>query len=239
MDDVEKKAKQQEKEVAEKEAAKKEKEQKDKDADYWRQQAQQNDANARRERQAREENEKATNETKTQLSEANQKLQELQEKVEQQSQYQEMDKGVVDPAVAQNIESLQKQVEELSGKFSEQQAKITEYEQLETQRHQDKQYDEAVEAICKPLDDEYGQKYRSEARELADKAVEAGEEKKPQTTLEAYLLHEKFYKQLSEKKDVKKATPTDSGKSTVPVKGRKEQGKFTEVLNEMKTRCKT
>ena len=191
------KAEQQVKDEEKAKAEVKAKEEKDtKDADYWRQQAQQNDANARRERQAREENEKAASETEAQLAQANTNLAELKEKVEQQSKYQKMDKDIVDPAVAQNIEALQKQIEGLSESLGKQQAKITQYEQLETQREQDRQYREAVEQICKPLDDKYGQKFRSEARDLADKAVEAGEEKKPQTTLEAYLLHEKYYKNL-------------------------------------------
>lgn len=243
VDVVEKvKAEQQAKAEEKAKAEAKAKEEKDnaKDADYWRQQAQQNDANARRERQAREEEEKAASDTKAQLDQTTQKLQELEQKLEQQSQFQKMDKDIVDPAVASNIEALQKQIEGLSDTLNKQQVKITQYEQLETQRERDKQYDQAVEQICKPLDDKYGQKYRSEARDLADKAVDAGDEKKPQTTLEAYLLHEKYYKQLSEKKDVtKETTTTDSGKGTIPVKGRKESGKFTDVLKEMKDRCKS
>ena len=211
----------------------------EKDSEYWRQQAQQNDANARRERLAREESEKAVTETKTQLTQLNQKLQELEKKSEQQSQYQEMDTDLVDPAVAKNIESLQKQIQALSGEVSNQQAKIVQYEQNEARREQDRQYNEAVEQICKPLDDRYGQKYRSEARTLADKAVEDGTEKKPQTTLEAYLLHEKFYKTLSEKKDKTKTTSTDTGKSTVPVKVQHKPGKLMDVLNEMKSRAKS
>lgn len=212
----------------------------DKDAKYWQQQAQQNDANARRERQTREDNEKAATETKAQLTQTSQKLQELEQKVEQKSQYSEMDKDTVDPAVAKNIEALQKQIEGLGGKLNEQTAKITQYEQVEVQRGQDKQYADAVEQICKPLDDKYGQKFRSEARSLADKAVEDGKEEKPSTTLDAYLLHEKFYKQLSEKKDKKKTTPTDNGKGTASVaKGREDSGSYDEVLSEMKARCKT
>lgn len=211
-----------------------------KDADYWRQQAQQNDANARRERQSREDNEKAASDTKAQLTQATQKLQELEQKSEQQSQYQKMDKDVVDPAVAQNIEAMKKQMEGLQTSINSQQAKITQYEQNEQQREQDRQYTDAVEQICKPLDDKYGQKFRSEARDLADKAVDDGTETKPQTTLEAYLLHEKFYKQLSDKKPEKKSTTTDNGKSTViKVKGRQDSGSFTEVLDEMKARCET
>ena len=238
MDAVEeKKAEQQEKEKKEaEEKVVKEKEAKEKDADYWRQQAQQNDANARRERQTREENEKSAAQTKAQLDQSAQELQELKQKLEQQSQYQNMDKDIVDPAVASNIETLQKQIEGLSDKLGKQQVKITQYEQLEMQREQDRQYNEAIEQICKPLDDKYGQKFRSEARTLADKTVDEGDEKKPKTTLEAYLLHEKFYKQLSEKKGVKKSTATDSGKETVIVKGRKEAGKFDDVLQEMKDR---
>ncbi|KKK89213.1 hypothetical protein LCGC14_2735350, partial [marine sediment metagenome] len=185
----------------------------------------------------REKQEKAATDTQAQLTQANQKLTDLEQKVEQQSQYQKMDKDVVDPAVAQNIEALRKQVEGLSDVLGKQQAKITQYEQNEVQREQTKQYDDAVESICKPLDVKYGQKYRSEARELADKAVDDGSEKKPQTTLEAYLLHEKYYIQLSEKakKTDKKTTTTDNGKGTIPVtEGRDKPGKFQDVLSEMK-----
>lgn len=236
MDAVEEKAEQQAKV---KEAEEKKAEQDAKDATYWQQQAQQYEGNARREREAGEKQEKEASDAKAQLTQTTQKLQELEQKLEQQSQYQKMDKDVVDPAVAQNIESLQKQIEGLSEKLNGQQAKITEYEQLETKREQDRQYTEAVEQICKPLDDKYGQKFRSEARTLADKAVDSGDEKKPQTTLEAYLLHEKFYKQLSEKKDKKKTTATDTGKGTVPVAdGREKPGSFKDVLAEMKAKAK-
>ncbi|MCK5017675.1 MAG: hypothetical protein KAS32_11480, partial [Candidatus Peribacteraceae bacterium] len=92
----------------------------------------------------------------------------------------------------------------------------------------------------KPLDEKYGQKFRSEARSLADKAVDAGEKQKPQTTLEAYLLHEEYYKQLSEKPETKTTTTTDSGKKSVPkAKGRETQGDFADVLAEMKANAKS
>jgi colicin import membrane protein len=236
MSEVEK-AEQQEQEVKKtEEQAKKE----EKDAEYWRQQAQQNDANARRERQAREEREQEAKDTKAQLEQASQKLKGLEEKVEQQSQYQKMDTDVVDPAVAQNIKALQEQIQGLSGKLGEQSAKIVQYEQVEAKREQERQYNEAVEQICKPLDEEYGQKYRSEARALADKAVEDGTEPKPQTTLEAYILHKKMYSTLAEKTDdSKKTTTTDGGKKTVTVKAEQKAGKFDDVLAEMKSKCKT
>jgi colicin import membrane protein len=239
VDEAKEKAEQQEQAEAE---AKAEEEKKAKDADYWRQQAQQNDANARRERQAREEQVKAASDTKAQLDQTTQKLQQLEQKLESKTEYQQMDKEAVDPAVASNIEVLQKQIEGLSEKLGAQQAKITQYEQLETQREQDRQYEQAVENICKPLDEKYGAKFRSEARAMADKSVEDGESKKPQTTLEAYLLHEKFYRKLSEKPKKKKkdAPPTDKGKGTVVVgTDREKQGTLDEVLSEMKARATT
>jgi flagellar biosynthesis chaperone FliJ len=229
-----------EKEKAEQQDKKAVEEQKAKDAAYWQQQAQQYDANARREREAREQNEKAAAEAKTQLSQTTQKLQELETKLQQQSQYQKMDKDVVDPAVASNIEALQKQIEALTGTLNAQQNKITQYEQLEQKREADRRYTEVVEAICKPLDDKYGQKFRSQARELADKAVDEGRERKPTNALEAYLIHEKFYIELSEKaKNESKSTATDSGKGSKSTKATKpKQGTLKEVLAEMKSKAK-
>lgn len=236
MADVDEKAEEQVE--AEKLAEQKADEQAQKDAEYWRQQAQQNDANARRERQAREQREQEAKDTKAQLESASQRLKDLEAKIEQQSQYQKMDTDVVDPAVAQNIKALQEQIQGLSGKLNEQNSKITLYEQKEQQREQDRQYNEAVEQICKPLDEEYGQKYRSEARKLADKAVEDGDVPKPQTTLESFLLHKKYYAQLKESNKTEKTTPTDSGKNTVPVKANGKPGSFADVLAEMKSKCK-
>jgi hypothetical protein len=211
-----------------------------KDADYWRQQAQQNDANARRERKAREDNEKAASEAKAQLTQTSQRLSELEKKLEQQSEYQKMDSDVVDPAVAKNIEALQKQISGLTSELNQTQTKISQYEAQEVKRAEDEAYNKAVDSICSPLDDKYGEKFRSQARKLADEAVEKGEAQKPQTTLEAYLLHEKYYKQLSEKTD-KKTTTTDNGKGTVPVKSdvKKKPGTLKDVLSEMKSKAKT
>ena len=211
----------------------------DKGIEYWQQQASQDNANFRKERDTKEGIEREAGETKAQLAKTNQELTDLKSKLDQQSEYQKMDKEVVDPAVAKNIEALQKQVEGLSGKLSQQNAKITQYEQTESQREQDRQYNQAVEQICLPLDEEFGAKFRSEARTMADKAVESGEETKPQTTLEAYMLHKKMYSQLAKKSDKKKTTATDNGKGTKVVQPELKPGTYAEVLAEMKAKCKT
>lgn len=225
--------------VKEKAEEQKEK-QDDKNADYWRQQASQNDANARREREARTAVEKEAGDTKAQLAQMELKLKSLETEQQQQSQYQKMDTDVVDPAVAKNIEALQGQIAGLTQQLTNQQTKITQYEQLEQKREEDRRYNDAVEQICAPLDKEFGKKYRSEARVMADKAVEDGTEKKPNTTLEAFLLHKKFYEQLSAKEAEKKTTSTDNGKSTKAIApGPKKPGKMSDVLKEMKEKCKT
>jgi hypothetical protein len=72
-----------------------------------------------------------------------------------------------------------------------------------------------IEKILKPLDEEFGSKYRTAAKKMADKLVDNGDEQQPADAYEASLLMRKCYRRVVDGEKVptkeKKSPTTDSG----------------------------
>jgi len=108
----------------------------------------------------------------------------------------------------QQLRETQESVRKLSGL-------ATEFQNREQQRSMEDMRAKTIEKILKPLDEEFGAKYRSTAKKLADKLVDSGEEQQPADAYEASLLMRKCYKRVIDGEKVptkeKKSPTTDSG----------------------------
>jgi len=95
-----------------------------------------------------------------------------------------------------------------------------------------------IDKICIPLDQQYGVKYRNEAKKMADDLVDTGQEK-VDDQLDARNLIERCYKQLSDadkKKASKKKTPTDNGGggSTAKTTDNMKESSMAETMTDMR-----
>jgi chromosome segregation ATPase len=108
----------------------------------------------------------------------------------------------------QQLRETQESVKKLAGL-------ATEFQGREQQRALEDMRAKTIEKILKPLDEEFGAKYRTTAKKLADKLVDSGEEQQPADTYEASLLMRKCYKRVVDGEKVptkeKKSPTTDSG----------------------------
>ncbi|MHC4061882.1 MAG: hypothetical protein ACYSR6_09790 [Planctomycetota bacterium] len=152
-----------------------------------------------------------------------------------------VDEDLVGKGVPKNFQILVDKYNALEGKYSalEKEAKVIQEERAAAEA--EKAQKETIEEILGPLDEEFGAKYRTPAKKLADKKIEDGTEKHPKgNVLRASRLMRRCYKELYEadqKKAKKETVPTDSGTAGVPfseVKGK--TGTKQEVLADLKKR---
>jgi hypothetical protein len=103
------------------------------------------------------------------------------------------------------LKGAKEQLASLTTLATEVQAKLAAEEEVKARA-------EAIESVLRPLDEEFGAKFRNEARKLADEKIAKGEPK-PKDKFEAYLLMMKCYKEVvgAEKKEKKPTVPADSG----------------------------
>jgi seryl-tRNA synthetase len=116
--------------------------------------------------------------------------------------------------------------------------KATDYERKELERQQKEQRQETIDKICKPLDKEFGAKYRSKAVKMAEAMVNDGKADSPQDAMDAYLLLTKCYKELVEadkEKTVKEKLPVDTGAGAFSFQGTDiKEGSLDEVMAAMR-----
>ena len=115
--------------------------------------------------------------------------------------------------VNQNHKLIQR-LKNMEGQFRELQTKTTSFEKIETDRQLATERQQTIEKICKPLDKEFGAKFRSKAVELAEAEVNEGRVPAPQDGFDAYLILEKQYRKLKgddETKAKKETIPVDTG----------------------------
>jgi myosin heavy subunit len=135
-----------------------------------------------------------------------------------------LDEAVVDPSVVKHIKKLQAdktalevQYKELSTNIASLQKTKEQFESEKVQQQQTSYREQRKEAILKDLDDEFGAKYRNEAVDLANaKVKEKG--KAPEGEYEISKLIRSCYRDIATK-DVKPTTkhtvPVDDGKGGV------------------------
>lgn len=116
--------------------------------------------------------------------------------------------------------------------------------QKERQSQQESEKKSAIiEKILKPLDEQYGAKFRNEAKKMADDLVDSGKVKQPEDAIDAFLLLAKCYQDVKNKvtsKEVKeKSVATDSGTGNIGyIPDEKQEGTFEQVLSDMQKRFK-
>jgi len=169
------------------------------------------------------------------------KLEKIEQAITQQQEnaktdLEPVDDALVDPKVARNLQKLAEQHKELAEAFKQQQQKIARYEQ-ERQEYQQRQEQNArTEEILKPLDEEYGAKYRTAALKLAQELIDEGKQQPPPAHL-AYRYMENCYKAVKAKDEAAqvKSIPTDSGFGGVPFDASKiKSGSREDVLADIR-----
>lgn len=179
--------------------------------DKERQRADQAEANLRKQ-QAK----LAETELKSQQMEKT--VSELQAKLEQIESVGKLDFNDIDPNeadipdVVKEQVKMQKALKDAAAKLTALEQKASKYEMQAQEAEQERAREKAIEKIMKPLDDEFGSKFRNEARKLAEAEV-AERGYAPTDSLEAYQILRRHYNELSKKtEEKKKATPSDSGR---------------------------
>lgn len=128
--------------------------------------------------------------------------------------YPEIDPELTDGNVIKSITQMRAELKAYKEKTNSLEEVAETYKTKEAQRETQAYQDRLIEKMCKPLDDEFGVKHRNPARNLADRLVDEGKEKKPEDPIDAMILMRKCYTQVSKKTDSGKddSVRTDSGR---------------------------
>lgn len=117
------------------------------------------------------------------------------------------------PDLVNQNQKLIQRLKNMELQFKTLQSKAVEFEKKELTRQQTEERQAMIDKICKPLDKEYGAKFRSKAIKLAEEAVNNGTEESPKDAMDAYFLLNKVYAKLAEEAKTveKKSIPVDTG----------------------------
>jgi uncharacterized coiled-coil DUF342 family protein len=117
------------------------------------------------------------------------------------------------PDLVNQNQKLIQRLKNVEAQFQQLQSKATTFESIEQERQLKEERQATIDKICKPLDKEYGAKFRSKAVKMAEEAVNNGEEDAPKDAMDAYFMLTRYYKKLkTEDETVKKETiPVDTG----------------------------
>lgn len=219
----------------------------EKGVDYYKQQAEQNQANLRKTMekyetvQATAERVASEKESLAQeLAGMKTKLSQIEEQKNNASQYKPLDTDLVDPNVAANLTVLQKQLADLSKNYQELKGKASQFEKIELDREANKLKEDLIDAICDPLDKEFGAKYRNQARENVNKAIEAGELQRPEGHIGAVKAQNFLRAEYAKLSKEKTSDVTDKGGGNVvlPAKEPIKEGTRAEVKQQMLDRIR-
>lgn len=217
------------------------------DWDKERQRADQEKANAEKARADADQLATERDEYASLVNEQAQRVEQLEKQLEAKAKLEgikdvdNLDPALVDPAVIKAITRLKTQLESTTTELTDLRAKANQYEQIERQRENEKRVDTAKERILKPLDEEYGAKYRNEAMKLAQDFCD--KRKRPfDDGIEASQFFAKTYKEIAAReKSGSKTTkvPTDSGAESVNFSDTEIKGDTVdEIWANMQTKLK-
>lgn len=164
------------------------------------------------------------------------KVAELEEQAKAQTaDYPELDPDMVDKNVIKSFTTMKSDLKTAKDELVTIKGKVAEYEKNEQQKTIETQRNLIIEKMCKPLDDEFGAKYRNAAKNLADELVKNGKEETPVDAIDAMNLMRKCYKRLVEKEKSSGTVRTDTGGggTTTPAT-EKKFGTTQEVLADMR-----
>jgi hypothetical protein len=140
------------------------------------------------------------------------------------------------PEIVREYTKMSKALEDTTKKITALEQKATQYENDASMTRQEREKEDVIERICKPLDTKYGVSLRNEARRLAEEDCNVrGFAAKD--ALEARDMLEKHYVTLSEEALKKKETaPSDSGRggSKVSFGDNITPGKLSDVMGQIR-----
>lgn len=175
------------------------------------------------------------------LSEYDSKIAELQSQIkvnQKEVEIAELDplRADVPDLVNQNQKLIQR-LKNMEAQFQSLQSKAMTFEQKEAERQQKEQRQATIDKICKPLDKQFGAKYRSAAVKAAEDAVNNGVEDSPKDELDAYFLLTKYYQKLKEEEATtkKEQIPVDTGAGAFSFQGTDiKEGSLNDVISAMR-----
>ena len=150
-----------------------------------------------------------------------------------------LDPDLVDAKTIKTVSKMANQIREQQKKI-EKLAKLADSFQEKAKKQDAKtQKEKIIEKLLKPLDEEFGAKYRNKAKKLADSLVDEGKEQQPGDIIEANTLMRKCYlqvkKEAEEKVEKKKPVQTDNGSSSFTLdESIPKQGSRNEILAGMR-----
>lgn len=150
-----------------------------------------------------------------------------------------LDPDLVDPKTIKTVSSMARQIKEQKKAIDKLTKLADDFQKQSKDRDAKTAREETIEKILKPLDEEFGAKFRNQARKLADKLVDEGKEKQPADVIDAMIYMRKCYKtvvkEAEEKEAKKKPVQTDSGSATVAFDGiAPKSGSRREILADIK-----
>lgn len=206
--------------------------------DKTRQEAEQYKANYEKEKQQREAIEVENATIASRLEETQLQIEELKSQIAAKEDGKsdiELDPDLVDKNVIKSITQLKSQLKSANDELRGLKSYAEKHRQAEEKREAKTREDKIVNKMCDSLDAKFSPKYRNDAISLAKKLVKEGKEKPVEDGVDAMILMEKCYKQLSETEKPKENVPTDTGDGGVtPPASSRKQGTVEEVLADMK-----
>jgi hypothetical protein len=220
-------------------------EQKKEDWDEVQQKIQQAEANAKK---AKEEAEAAAADKEAiaaenaayadQLEATQSKIEELKSQLkanEEKKEELQLDPDQTEPNVIKAITQLTATNKALQKELGEVKSYAEQHKQKEQQREAKSQEDAIVSQMCDHLDGKFDPKFRNDAIAMAKNLVKNGKEKAVTNGVEAMILMEKCYTQLSDKSKPKDSVNTDTGDGGITTpSGAPKQGTTQEVLADMR-----
>jgi len=158
------------------------------------------------------------------LSQKDEKLAKLEQRLEDLAESQEvpvedlLDPDLVDAKTIKTVSKMAKQIREQRKSIDKLTKLANDFQDKARKQDAKSEKEKTIEKILKPLDKEFGAKFRNSARKLADSLVDEGKEKQPKDVIEAMTLMRQCYRTVkaeAEEKEKKKVVQTDSGSSSV------------------------
>jgi len=174
-----------------------------------------------------------------QLSSQQEKIVELEKKItakKEDTPYPEIDPEINDANVIKSITQMRAELAESKKELTDLKEYAEVHKASEEQKRVQNYEDMLVEKMCKPLDEEFGVKFRNPATTLARKLVDDGKEKKPQDPIDVSLLMRKCYIEVSKEPDNKDdpVRGDQGGGGVPPPPGEKKSGTNEEVFADMR-----
>lgn len=142
------------------------------------------------------------------------------------------------PDLVNQNRALIQELKDLKKGYTELKSLATEFQTKEVKREADAKRQATIDKICKPLDKQYGAKYRNKAVKAAEDAVNGGTESQPSDAIDAYFMLEKYYKQLKSEDETKPkedVIPTDNGAGAFSFMGAEiKEGSLDQVMGQIR-----